>query len=169
MSQYIAPLRDMRFVLHELLQVEGELKLLHGHAEIDADTINHVLEEGAKFTSKVLFPLNYSGDREGCHLDRATHAVTTPKGFKEAYQQFVEGGWPSLTCDPDYGGQGLPVVVYNSLSEMLNAANQAWFMYAGLSHGAYACLHEHGTRQFAQFYISGHSDISRCASPAHRL
>src|SRR3989304_1207830 len=103
MSQYLAPLRDMQFVLHELLQVESE-----------SDTINQVLEEGGKFTSKVLFPLNHSGDREGCHLDAATHAVTTPKGFKEAYRQYVDAGWPSLASDPEYGGQGLPVVVYNS-------------------------------------------------------
>ena len=141
MGQYIAPLRDMQFVLHELLQVEDELKQIPKYAEVDADTINQVLEEGAKFTSKVLFPLNHTGDREGCHLDKATHAVTTPKGFKEAYQQFVEAGWPSLTCDPEYGGQGLPVILYNPFSEMLNSCNQAWYMYAGLSHGAYECLH----------------------------
>jgi len=96
MSQYVAPLRDMRFVLHELLQVESELKQLPQHAEIDLDTINQVLEEGGKFTSKVLFPLNHSGDREGCRLDAATHAVSTPKGFKEAYRQYVEAGWPAL-------------------------------------------------------------------------
>ena len=171
MSQYIAPLRDMRFVLHELLQVEGELKQLPKHAEIDADTINQVLEEGGKFTSKVLFPLNHSGDREGCHLDVATHAVTTPKGFREAYRQYVEAGWPSLACDPEYGGQGLPVVVYNSLSEMLNAANQAWYMYPGLSHGAYACLHEHGTQEQKSLYlpklVSGEWTGTMCLTEAH--
>ncbi len=125
MSQYVAPLRDMQFVLYELLQVEAELKQLPSYAEVDADTINQVLEEGGKFTSKVLFPLNHPGDREGCHLDAATHAVTTPKGFKVAYRQYVEAGWPSLSCDREYGGQALPVVVYNSFSEMLNASNQA--------------------------------------------
>ncbi len=153
MGQYIAPLRDMQFVLHELLQVEDELKHIPKYAEVDADTINPVLEEGGKFASKVLFPLNHSGDREGCHLDTATHAVTTPKGFKEAYQQFVEAGWPSLTCDPEYGGQGLPVILYNPFSEMLNASNQAWYMYPGLSHGAYECLHEHGTPEQKTLYL----------------
>jgi alkylation response protein AidB-like acyl-CoA dehydrogenase len=171
MSQYVAPLRDMQFVLHELLQVEAELKQLPKHAEIDADTINQVLEEGGKFTSKVLFPLNHSGDREGCHLDAATHVVTTPKGFKEAYRQYVEAGWPSLSCDPAYGGQGLPVVVYNSLSEMLNAANQAWYMYPGLSHGAYACVHEHGTAEQKRLYlpklVSGEWTGTMCLTEAH--
>ena len=171
MGQYVAPLRDMQFVLHELLQVESELKQLPKHAEIDADTINQVLEEGGKFTSKVLFPLNHSGDREGCHLDAATHVVTTPKGFKEAYRQYMEAGWPSLACDPEYGGQGLPVVVYNSLSEMLNAANQAWYMYPGLSHGAYACLHEHGTAEQKRLYlpklVSGEWTGTMCLTEAH--
>jgi alkylation response protein AidB-like acyl-CoA dehydrogenase len=171
MSQYLAPLRDMHFVLHELLQVESELKQMPRHAEIDAVTINHVLEEGAKFTSKVLFPLNRSGDREGCQLDAATHVVTTPKGFREAYRQYVDAGWPSLSCDPEYGGQGLPVVVYNSLSEMLNAANQAWFMYAGLSHGAYACLHQHGTAEQKRMYlpklVSGEWTGTMCLTEAH--
>jgi alkylation response protein AidB-like acyl-CoA dehydrogenase len=171
MSQYVAPLRDMQFVLHELLQVEAELKQIPRYAEVDADTINQVLEEGAKFTSKVLFPLNQSGDHEGCHLDPATHAVTTPKGFKEAYQQFVEAGWPSLTCDPEYGGQGLPVILYNPFSEMLNACNQAWYMYPGLSHGAYECLHEHGTTEQKKLYlpklVSGEWTGTMCLTEAH--
>ena len=171
MGQYIAPLRDMHFVLHELLQVESELKQLPAHAEVDVDTINQVLEEGGKFTSKVLFPLNHPGDREGCRLDTATHEVSTPKGFKEAYRQYVEAGWPALSCDPEFGGQGLPVVVYNSFSEMLNAANQAWYMYPGLSHGAYACLHEHGTAEQKKLYlpklISGEWTGTMCLTEAH--
>ena len=171
MGQYIAPLRDMHFVLHELLQVESELKQLPKHAEIDLDTINQVLEEGSKFTSKVLFPLNHSGDREGCRLDADTHDVSTPKGFKEAYRQFVEAGWPALSCDPEFGGQGLPVVVYNSFAEMLNAANQAWYMYAGLSHGTYACLHEHGTAEQKNLYlpklVSGEWTGTMCLTEAH--
>jgi 3-(methylsulfanyl)propanoyl-CoA dehydrogenase len=171
MSQYIAPLRDMQFVLHELLQIEGELKQLTAHAEVDLDTINQVLEEGAKFTSKVLFPLNHTGDREGCHLDAATHEVSTPKGFKEAYRQFVEAGWPALSCDPEFGGQGLPMVVFNSFAEMLNSANQAWYMYPGLSHGAYSCLHEHGTPEQKRLYlpklVSGEWTGTMCLTEAH--
>ncbi|RQO34865.1 acyl-CoA dehydrogenase [Herminiimonas sp. KBW02] len=153
MGQYIAPLRDMQFVLHELLHVADELKVLPKHAEIDADIINQVLEEGGKFTSEVLFPLNHSGDREGCKLDSATHEVTPPKGFKAAYEQYVAAGWPSLTCDPEYGGQGLPMVLQNSFYEMLNSSNQAWTMYPGLSHGAYECLYAHGTEQQKALYL----------------
>ncbi len=171
MGQYNAPLRDMHFVLHELLDVTNELKALPAHADIDADTINQILEEGAKFTSKVLFPLNAVGDIEGCKLDPATHEVTTPTGFKEAYRQFVEAGWPALTCDPEYGGQGLPVAVYNPLSEMLNSSNQAWYMYPGLSHGAYECLHEHGTQEQKALYlpklVSGQWTGTMCLTEPH--
>ena len=145
MPIYTPPLRDMQFVMHEMLHVQDELKALPRHADTDADTINAVLEEGGKFAAEVLFPLNISGDAEGCQLDKNSHEVTTPKGFKEAYAQYVQGGWPSLSCDPQYGGQGLPLVVNQCFYEMLNSANQAWTMYPGLSHGAYECLHAHGT------------------------
>jgi alkylation response protein AidB-like acyl-CoA dehydrogenase len=171
MGQYIAPLRDMQFVLHELLKVEDEFKQLPKHAEIDKDIINQVLEEGGKFASEVIFPLNHSGDREGCHLDKETHKVQTPKGFKEAYQQYVEAGWPSLSCDPEFGGQGLPIVVNNSFYEMMNSANQAWTMYPGLSHGAYECLHEHGTPEQKAMYlpklVSGEWTGTMCLTEPH--
>ncbi|MDD5176487.1 MAG: acyl-CoA dehydrogenase C-terminal domain-containing protein [Sterolibacterium sp.] len=171
MGQYNAPLRDMQFVLHELLNVESELKQLPKHAEVDANIINQVLGEGSKFTSRVIFPLNHSGDREGCHFDKATLAVTTPQGFKEAYIQYRKAGWPSLPCDPEYGGQGLPMVLYNSLSEMLNSANQAWYMYPGLSHGAYECLHAHGTEEQKALYlpklVSGEWTGTMCLTEAH--
>ena len=171
MGQYTAPLRDMQFVLHELLDVTAELKALPAHAEVDAAIINQVLEEGAKFTSKVLFPLNQVGDREGCRLDLTAHEVATPTGFKEAYRQFVEAGWPALVCDPQFGGQGLPIVVYNCFSEMLNASNQAWYMYPGLSHGAYECLHEHGTPEQKALYlpklVSGQWTGTMCLTEAH--
>jgi alkylation response protein AidB-like acyl-CoA dehydrogenase len=153
MGHYHAPLRDMQFVLHELLQVEQELKQLPAYAELDAMTINQVLEEGARFASSVLFPLNHSGDREGCRLDPETHRVTVPSGFKEAYKQYVEAGWPSLSADPEYGGQGLPLLLNNAFYEMLNSANQAWTMYPGLSHGAYECLHAHGTPWQKEVYL----------------
>jgi alkylation response protein AidB-like acyl-CoA dehydrogenase len=171
MGQYQAPLRDMHFVLHELLQVSDELKQLPPYAEVDADLINQVLEEGAKFTSEVLFPLNHIGDREGCKLDPQTHEVTPPSGFKEAYDQYVAAGWPALTADPAYGGQGLPTVLQNSFIEMLNSANQAWTMYPGLSHGAYECLHQHGTDEQKSLYlpklISGEWTGTMCLTEAH--
>jgi alkylation response protein AidB-like acyl-CoA dehydrogenase len=171
MAQYIAPLRDMQFVLHELLNVEETLKTLPKYAETDRALIDQVLEEGGKFASEVLFPLNRSGDREGCHHDKAAKAVTTPKGYKEAYKQYVEAGWPSLACEEDLGGQGLPVVVNNSFYEMINSANQAWTMYPGLSHGAYECLHAHGTPEQKEKYlpklVSGEWTGTMCLTEAH--
>jgi alkylation response protein AidB-like acyl-CoA dehydrogenase len=153
MAVYTPPLRDMHFVLHELLNVTDELKMMPAHADIDADTINAVLEEGGKFAAEVLFPLNISGDEEGCVLDKATHEVRTPAGFKAAYAKYVEGGWPALSGDPAYGGQGLPVVINQCFYEMLNSANQAWTMYPGLSHGAYECLKAHGTEAQKATYL----------------
>ena len=153
MPQYTPPLRDMQFLMHEVLDVVAELKALPAHAEVDADTINAVLEEGGKFASQVLAPLNQSGDEEGCTLDQATHEVTAPRGFRQAYAQYVEGGWPSLSCDPAFGGQGLPQVVNQCMYEMMNSANQAWTMYPGLSHGAYECLHTHGSDAQKAMYL----------------
>ena len=171
MGQYHAPLRDMQFVLHELLQVEEELKAMPLHADTNRELIDQVLEEGGKFTANVLFPLNHSGDREGCQLDKTTHEVTPPTGFKHAYRQFVEAGWPAVSCDPEFGGQGLPLVVNNSFYEMLNSANQAWSMYPGLSHGAYECLHEHGTAEQKALYlpklVSGEWTGTMCLTEAH--
>jgi len=153
MAQYTPPLRDMQFLMSEVLNVVDELKALPAHADIDLDTINAVLEEGGKFASQVVFPLNQGGDEEGCTLDKGTHEVRAPKGFKEAYAQYVEGGWPALSCDPAFGGQGLPHVVNQCFYEMLNSANQAWTMYPGLSHGAYEALHAHGTDAQKALYL----------------
>jgi alkylation response protein AidB-like acyl-CoA dehydrogenase len=153
MAHYNPPLRDMQFVLHEVLNVVDELKPLPAHAEIDVDTINAVLEEAGKFASQVLAPLNLSGDIEGCTLDPATHAVTAPQGFKEAYAQYVEAGWPALSSDPQYGGQGLPHIVNQCFFEMMNSANQAWTMYSGLSHGAFEALREHGSDEQKATYL----------------
>ncbi|MES3011408.1 MAG: acyl-CoA dehydrogenase C-terminal domain-containing protein [Pseudomonadota bacterium] len=171
MPTYNPPLRDMQFLMHEVFKVTDEFKALPKHADVDADTINAVLEEAGKFAAEVTFPLNISGDEEGCTLDRATHEVTAPKGFKQAYAQYVEGGWPALSCDPEYGGQGLPFVVNQCLYEMLNSANQAWTMYPGLSHGAYECLHAHGTEEQKKTYLtkltSGEWTGTMCLTEAH--
>jgi alkylation response protein AidB-like acyl-CoA dehydrogenase len=171
MAQYTPPLRDMHFVLHELLKVGDEFKRMPRHTDVDTDTINAVLEEGGKFASEVLFPLNISGDQEGCRHDKATHAVTTPKGFKEAYAKYVEGGWPALGVDPAYGGQGLPITLNQCLYEMLNSGNQAWTMYPGLSHGAYECLHAHGTDEQKNLYLpkltSGEWTGTMCLTEPH--
>ena len=171
MPTYNPPLRDMQFVMHEVLNVVDQLKQIPKHADIDVPTIDAVLEEGGKFASEVIFPLNISGDKESCSLDNGTHAVTTPKGFKEAYQQYVEAGWAALGCDPEYGGQGLPLVVNSMFYEMLNSANQAWTMYPGLTHGAYAALHAHGTDAQRQTYLhkmtSGEWTGTMCLTEPH--
>ena len=98
MPFYTPPLRDMQFVMHEVLKVTDEFKALPRHVDVDADTINAVLEEAGKFAVGVALPLNQSGDAEGCTLDKNTHEVATPQGFKGAYAQFVEGGWAALSC-----------------------------------------------------------------------
>ena len=171
MPVYNPPLRDMQFVMHEVLDVVGTLKGLPAHAEVDADTLNAVLEEAGKFAAEVAFPLNRIGDEQGCQLDRQSHDVKTPEGFKAAYEQYVQGGWPALSCDPQYGGQGLPFVVNNFLYEMLNSANQAWTMYPGLSHGAYECLHAHGTPEQKRLYLpkltSGEWTGTMCLTEPH--
>jgi alkylation response protein AidB-like acyl-CoA dehydrogenase len=104
-------------------------------------------------------------------LDKATHEVKTPTGFKEAYAKYVEGGWPALSCDPAFGGQGLPVVVNQCFYEMLNSANQAWTMYPGLSHGAYEALHAHGTDEQKKLYLprltSGEWTGTMCLTEPH--
>jgi alkylation response protein AidB-like acyl-CoA dehydrogenase len=169
MGQYQPPLRDMQFVLHELLDVEKTLAGLPVHAETNRELIDQILEEGGKFCSEVVFPLNQIGDREGCRLDNGV--VTTPTGFKEAYVQYREAGWPALTCDPEFGGQGLPQVVNNALYEMLNSSNQSWTMYPGLSHGAYECIHEHGSAELKATYlpklVSGEWTGTMCLTEPH--
>jgi alkylation response protein AidB-like acyl-CoA dehydrogenase len=171
MPTYTPPLRDMQFVMNEVLSVSDELKGIPKYADMDTDTINAVLEEGGKFASEVIFPLNISGDAEGCKLDKTTHEVTPPKGFKEAYDKYVEGGWPALSGDPEFGGQGVPLVVNQCFYEMLNSANQAWTMYPGLTHGAHAALHAHGTDEQKQTYLhkmtSGEWTGTMCLTEPH--
>jgi hypothetical protein len=170
MPTYTPPLRDMKFVLHEVLNVETHLRKLPPHADIDAATIDTILEEGGKFCAEVLFPLNQIGDKEGCTY-KGDGVVTTPKGFKEAYQQFVDAGWPSLGCDPEYGGQGLPHVMASAFMELMNSANQSWAMYPGLSHGAYNALKAFGTPEQKKLYlpklVSGDWTGTMCLTEAH--
>jgi hypothetical protein len=171
MPHYTPPLRDMQFVMHEVLHVVDELKLLPPHAEIDAETINAVIAEGGKFAAEVVAPLNQIGDEEGCTLDKTTHEVKAPAGFKQAYAKYVEGGWPSLSADPAFGGQGLPHVVNQCFFEMLNSSNQAWTMYPGLSHGAYEALHAHGSDAQKATYLpkltSGEWTGTMCLTEPH--
>ncbi len=150
MPTYTAPVRDMQFLLHDVLQIE-KYSNLPGFADASEDVVNAILEEGAKITQEVLQPLNVVGDQEGCTLKDGN--VTTPTGFKDAYKQFVEGGWPSLAADPNYGGQGLPHVVNSGVMEMVSSANMAFGMYPGLSHGAYSAIHNHGSQEQKDMYL----------------
>ena len=150
MPTYTAPVRDMQFLLHDVLQIE-KYSNLPGFADASEDVVNAILEEGAKITQEVLQPLNIVGDQEGCTLKDGE--VITPTGFKDAYKQFVDGGWPSLAADPDYGGQGLPHVVNSGVMEMVSSANMAFGMYPGLSHGAYSAIHNHGSQEQKEMYL----------------
>ena len=150
MPAYHAPLRDIRFVLNEVLKVE-QLTEIPDFVDATPDVIDAILEEAAKFCSQELQPLNHPGDEEGCHFDNGT--VTTPKGFKEAYAKFVEGSWAGLPCDPAYGGQGLPKAINFAVEEMICSANLSFGMYPGLSNGAYNALHLHGTDEQKQAYL----------------
>ncbi len=171
MPSYTPPLKDMQFLLHEVLHAVDTWRVMPAHADMDADTLAAILDEGGKFASEVIFPLNQVGDQQGCQLDVATHEVKTPEGFKAAYAQYVQGGWPSLSCDPAYGGQGLPIALNQCLYEMLNSANQAWTMYPGLTHGAYEALHAHGTEAQKQCYLpkltSGEWTGTMCLTESH--
>ena len=152
MPSYKAPLDDMRFVLNEVLDV-AQLSRIPDFSQVDKPTINQFLEEIAKMAEDVLFPLNATGDREGCVHDRETKAVKTPTGFKDAYKQFCEAGLTGFACDPKFGGLGMPIVLNTALSEMFCSANLSFGMYPGLSHGAYNALHEYGTDEQKNTYL----------------
>lgn len=152
MPSYQAPLRDMRFVMDEMLDYPAHYAALPSGDDASPDVVSAILEEGARFARDVLLPLNQSGDAEGCRLEGGE--VNAPKGFKEAYQQYVEGGWPSLAADPAHGGQGLPPSLAMMLSEMICATNLAWGMYPGLSHGAADALRHHGTDEQQATYLT---------------
>ena len=153
MSKYAAPLADMRFVMFDLLKVESLYARLPGGEAATRDTVDAILDEAAKFAETVLAPLNASGDEEGCTLDKATASVTTPKGFKQAYAQYVEGGWSGLTAPEQYGGQHLPESIGAPLKEMLDSANLSWGNFPLLSHGASEALKQHGEEWQRQAFL----------------
>jgi len=168
MQTYNPPLRDMRFVLHELHD-STSLTKLPGLEEMTPDILNSVIEEAGKFISATLLPLNASGDAEGCHYE--ANVVKTPKGFKEAYRAFVEGGWGSLSSDPQYGGQGVPESVSKLVEEMICACNLSFGLYPGLSHGAYLALKSHGSEELKNLYlpklVDGSWSGTMCLTEAH--
>ena len=141
MPSYIAPTKDMQFVLHDVLKASTQD--ISGYDEIDRDFTGAVLEEAGRMASEVLHPLNVVGDREGCVLENGV--VRTPTGFKAAFDQVRDGGWTALDCDTEYGGQGLPYLMHTAVGEILSSSNMAFNMYQGLTHGAYSAIHAHGT------------------------
>lgn len=169
MPEYKAPLRDIRFVRDELLDYPEHYATLPGAEDVTPDIVNAILNEGARFCEQVLAPLNQVGDQEGCTLTE--DGVSTPTGFKEAYQQFVAGGWPSLAHHPDHGGQGLPESLNLVISEMIGEANWSWGMYPGLSHGAMNTLGAHGTPEQQKTYltrlVSGEWTGTMCLTESH--
>jgi alkylation response protein AidB-like acyl-CoA dehydrogenase len=143
MTTYKAPLGDIRFALYDVLQADALFAKL-GYGDATRDVLDAVLDEAARFTETVLAPLNAIGDQEGCRHDKATGDVSTPTGFKAAFDRFVEGGWTGLTAAPEFGGQGLPHTMGVPLNEMVNAANLAWGNFPLLSHSAIDALRQHG-------------------------
>ncbi len=168
MQVYEAPLRDMRFVLHELHGLE-RLQQIEAFAEVNEELVDSVLEEAGRLATEVLLPLNATGDAEGCRLENGV--VRTPAGFPEAYKTFREGGWPSLASDPAYGGQGLPECVSKLVEEISCAANLSFSLYPGLTHGAVQALAAHGSTELKDIYlakmIEGVWTGSMCLTESH--
>jgi alkylation response protein AidB-like acyl-CoA dehydrogenase len=170
MNNYTAPQRDMKFALYDVLESEKLFATL-GIANADRELMDAVLEEAAKFTQTVLAPLNSVGDEAGCIYDKTTGAVTTPPGFKEAYAQFVDGGWSGLTAPEAMGGQDLPESLGAVVKEMIDAANLAWGNYPLLSHGATEALKHHGEdwqkEAFLKPIIEGRWTGTMCLTEPH--
>jgi alkylation response protein AidB-like acyl-CoA dehydrogenase len=152
MWSYTPPLRDMQFVIEDVLEAPASWAATPAFADLDVETARAVLEEAGKFAAGVLAPVNASGDLEGCAW--ADGQVRTPAGYREAYRAFVDGGWAALACAPDDGGQGLPELLNAAFNEMIAAANHGWTMYPGLLHGAYECLREHGSSELKARYLA---------------
>jgi alkylation response protein AidB-like acyl-CoA dehydrogenase len=148
---YQPPVREQLFLLRDVLEIET-LANLPGFSDAPMDLVEQILTESARLAAEVLAPLNAVGDKQGC-VWNPDGSVTTPPGFKEAYRQFVEGGWPALGADPAFGGQGLPAVVNMACSEMASSANMAFAMYSGLTHGAYTAIHAGGSDDQKALYL----------------
>ena len=170
-THYTAPLADIRFCLYDVLDAEKLFAQWPGCESLNRELVDAVLDEAAKFSQSVLAPLNATGDEEGCHYDKASGAVTTPKGFKEAYAKFVEGGWAGLTAPEAFGGQGLPETIGAPVKEMIDSANLAWGNYPLLSHGAIEALRVHGEDWqkdvFLKRIVSGEWTGTMCLTEPH--
>jgi alkylation response protein AidB-like acyl-CoA dehydrogenase len=170
-THYTAPLADIRFDLYDLLEVEKLFAKLPGCEALNREVIDAVLDEAAKFSQTVLAPLNETGDQQGCSFDKATAEVKAPEGFKQAYRQYVEGGWAGLTAPEAFGGQGLPELVGAPVKEMVDSANLAWGTYPLLSHGATEALRVHGEAwqkdAFLKRIVSGEWTGTMCLTEPH--
>ena len=151
MPSYRAPIRDLQFVYHELLNADQTLASLPGFEETTADLVDAILEEGAKLFEQKIQPLNQLGDKQGCRFEAGE--VTTPDGFKEAYNAYIEGGWGSLAVDPEWGGQGLPETISFMLEEMLTSANVSFSLYPGLTRGAITAINSHADDELKARYL----------------
>jgi len=169
MPTYKAPLRDIDFVINEVLDTEKVYASLPGYEEATPDLMSAIIEEGAKFAENVLSPLNQSGDEEGCSWSE--DGVKTPAGFAEAYQQYVQNGWPALSADTEFGGQGMPNMLGIVVNEMVGTANWSWLMYPGLSHGCIKTLEAHGSPEQKARYlpklVSGNWTGTMCLTESH--
>jgi butyryl-CoA dehydrogenase len=168
MATYTAPLRDLRFVYEELFDA-GEITALDDYRDATPDLVHAIVEEGAKLCQNELFPLNRSGDEEGCHFDNGN--VRTPEGFRAAYAAYLEGGWGGLSCAPEFGGQGMPHSVNIALEEMLCSANLSFSTYPGLTRGVYRALRAFGNEAIKQLYlprlVSGKWSGTMCLTEPH--
>ena len=149
MPTYTAPTKDMQFVLHDVLNIAGSE--IPGYAELEADFTSAILEEAGKISTEVLQPLNVVGDTQGCVLENGV--VRTPTGFKAAFEQVKEGGWPGLDMPEEFGGQNMPYVLNTAVGEMFSSANQAFTMYQGLTHGAASAILAHGSDAQKNTYL----------------
>jgi len=169
MGEYKVPHRDIRFVLNELLNIGEHYSGLNDCEDATPDMIDAIIDEAGKFAERVVAPLNQTGDQHGCRFEDGV--VTTPPGFKEAYEQYVEGGWPSLPHKEEWGGQGLPESLGIVLNEMTGTANWSWSMYPGLSHGAMRTIETHGTQEQKETYltklVSGEWTGTMCLTEPH--
>ena len=150
MSEYVAPLKDIRFVMQELAGLD-QVVALPGCEEASLDVVDAILDEAARFASEVLSPLNRVGDRDGAKWKDTV--VSTSPGFKEAYRQFVDNGWNGLGCDPEFGGQGLPRLLSTAVSEMWKASNHAFSLCPMLTQGAIEALMIAGTDEQKAAYL----------------
>ena len=149
MPTYTPPLKDLEFVLHDVLRVH-ECKT-PGYNELDREFTGAILEEAGKIARDVLTPINAIGDSEGCTLENGV--VHTPTGFKEAFDIVRDGGWTGLGADTAYGGQGMPYVLGASVTEMLVSANLSFNMYQGLTNAAYEAIHAHGSEEIGRAHV----------------